>query len=370
MKVLFNGSMYSDKPTGVGIFIREISAKLMQLALIHKGSTIYTYSTENIAHNAYVSVIKLPGFFERIFRKSISIHRMVWNYFFLPRIARNYDLVYSFSSHGSPFIKNQIITIHDLICLKYPSHHRMQYYYFKYLLPSIIKSSVKIITVSEYTKTEVVNYYHVPPEKIEVISGAADHLQKVASFNIRDNEKTVIERLKNKRFFLAVGASNKHKNLERLITAMKMLNSNDMLVIVGSGSRNYRKVLKEKYADEQIYFLDYVSAELLGYLYANCIANVYVSLYEGMGFPPYEAAIYNTVSIVSNKTALPEIYQDAVFYVNPESTEEICNALELFSNNKIDKAQFTNQFPALLSKYQWQHTATKIAAFIANEIAV
>jgi len=214
----------------------------------------------------------------------------------------------------------------------------------------------------------VIKYYHVSPDKIKVISGAADHLQKVASFSIPDNERAIIERLKNKRFFLAVGASYKHKNLERLITATKMLNNNDLLVIVGSGSNSYSKTLKEKYADEQIYFLDYVSTELLGYLYANCIAHVYVSLYEGMGFPPYEAAIYNTVSIVSNKTALPEIYEGAVYYVDPESIEEIYNALELFSNNKVDKEQYIRQFPVLLEKYKWKHTATKIAAFIDNEI--
>jgi glycosyltransferase involved in cell wall biosynthesis len=368
MKVLFNGSMYSDKPTGVGIFTREIAVKLIQLGLINENSTIYTYSTDNITKLNKVTLIRLPGLLEKIFRNSISLHRMIWNYFFLPRIARDYDLVYSFSSHGSPFIKNQVITIHDVISLKYPSQHRMQYYYFKYLLPSIIKSSVKIITVSEYTKMEVIKYYHVAPEKIEVISGAADHLQKVAFFNTLDNERPIIEKLKNKRFFLAVGASYKHKNLERLIPATKMLNNNDLLVIVGSGNNDYCKALKEKYADAQIYFLDYVSSELLGYLYANCIANVYVSLYEGMGFPPYEAAIYNTVSIVSNKTALPEIYQDAVYYVDPESIAEIHNALELFSNDEINKEQYTRQFPALLEKYKWKHTATKIAEFINNKV--
>src|SRR4051812_8099732 len=100
MKVLFNGSMYTDKPTGVGIFIREISAKLIQLGLINESSTIYTYSKDNITKLNHVILIRLPVLLEKIFRNSISLHRIVWNYFFLPRIARNYDLVFSFSSHG------------------------------------------------------------------------------------------------------------------------------------------------------------------------------------------------------------------------------------------------------------------------------
>src|SRR4051794_30920517 len=218
MKVLLNGSMYSKKTAGVGIWIKEGFRKLVQLSSASDNNVMYAYSSEGLIENSNVKAIKLPALFEAGLKKNIALHRIVWNMFFLPRIARNYDLVFSFSSHGSPFIKNQVITIHDLICLRYPTQYRMQYYYFKYLLPSIIKSSVKIITVSEYTKMEVIKYYHVSPEKIVVISGAADHLQKVAFFSILDNEKAVIKKLKNKRFFLAVGASYKHKNLERLIT--------------------------------------------------------------------------------------------------------------------------------------------------------
>jgi len=295
------------------------------------------------------------------------LHRIIWNYFMLPIIARKYDVVYSFSSHGSPFIKQQIITNHDLICMQFPAQHKAQFYYFKYLMPPILKSCIKVVTVSHYTKGEVIKYYKLPPDKIAVINGAANHLQKVDVFSIPEKEKSIVNWLGGKKFFLTVGYSYEHKNIERLITAMKGLNDNDLLIIVGSGNAYYQS-LKEKYADAQIHFLEYVSPSLLGFLYAHCIANVYVSLYEGMGFPPYEAAVYNTVSIVSNKTALPEIYENTVYYVDPESIQDIQHALELFSNSQINKEQYTCQFPALLQKYTWEHTATSIAELIYNEI--
>ena len=177
----------------------------------------------------------------------------------------------------------------------------------------------------------------------------------------------LLKSLKIKSFFLTVGASYKHKNIERLIAAMKMLNNDDVLVIVGSTNAYYNS-LKEKYANEKIYFLSYVSLSLLGFLYAKCIANVYVSLYEGMGLPPYEAAVYNTVTIASNATAIPEIYGSAVYYIDPENTEEIRNALQLFSNNEVDKTKYTSQFPALLQKYTWMNMATKLAALLNSQL--
>ena len=69
-----------------------------------------------------------------------------------------------------------------------------------------------------------------------------------------------------------------------------------------------------------------------------------------MGLPPYEAAVYNTVTIASNVTAIPEIYGGAVYYMNPANTEQISNALELFSNNKLIKINIQVSFrPCLIN---------------------
>jgi len=141
MKVLLNGSMYSKKTAGVGIWIKEGFRKLVQLSSASDNNVImYANSSEGLTEDGNVKAIKLPTLFEAGLKKNLALHRIVWNMFFLPHIARKYDLVFSFSSHGSPFIKNQIITIHDLICMSFPDQHKTQYFYFKYLMPSIIKS--------------------------------------------------------------------------------------------------------------------------------------------------------------------------------------------------------------------------------------
>lgn len=358
--------MYSSKNTGVGTWIREGFEKLVVQNMLAADSILYSYSQEGLSPQGSIKKIRLPSLLEVIFERTLSLHRIVWNFFFLPYISRRFNLVFSFSSHGSPFAKNQIIIIHDLICFAFPKQHRAQYFYFKYLLPHIIKSCIKIVTVSEYTKKEVMKYYRVSPDKIEVIYGAADHVQKAASALIPQPEQHIVERLTGKQFFLAVGASYKHKNIETLIAAMELLNNDNLLVIVGADTAYYR-FLKQQHPSKQILFLSYVSLPMLGYLYKHCIANVYVSLYEGMGLPPYEAAVYNTVTIASNRTAIPEIYGDALYYVDPLDVNEISYALSLFSSGKVDKEQYQSRFPAILQKYTWWQTTTKLAALISQE---
>jgi glycosyltransferase involved in cell wall biosynthesis len=85
-----------------------------------------------------------------------------------------------------------------------------------------------------------------------------------------------------------------------------------------------------------------------------------------MGFPPYEAAIYNTVTIASNVTAIPEIYGDTVYYVDPLNIEQIAFALKQFSEGGIDKTIYQKRFPLLLQKFTWENTARAIHHLIEH----
>src|SRR4051812_1845243 len=207
-KVLLNASMYTKNPPGVGIYIREVynrlNAKLGEKKLHYK---CYTYSEDGLDEKKSLSIIKMPLFLELLFRRFVSLHRIIWNIFYLPFLAKKYDIVYSLSSHGSPFIKNQIITIHDLICFDYPKQNKFQYLYFKFLLPSIIKASKKIVVISEFTRNAVIERYKVNPSKIIVVYNGGDHLNNpnilVSSADIKKLENWV----GNKPFFLTVGAS-------------------------------------------------------------------------------------------------------------------------------------------------------------------
>ena len=137
--------------------------------------------------------------------KFLSVYRLYWNFFILPFKARN-EPVYSFSSHGSPFCKNQIITIHDLICFEFPEQYKLQYFYFKYYVPLLIKSSKKIVVISEFTKKEVIKHYNIPNHKIETIYNGLNNL--IYTYD-KNDEAEYVKCTENIPYFLCTRQKNK-----------------------------------------------------------------------------------------------------------------------------------------------------------------
>jgi glycosyltransferase involved in cell wall biosynthesis len=359
--------MYSEKPTGVGICTREIW-KHLHKTLDNEGIeyVIYAYDRAGLNYSEKTYPVQLPFILQFLSKKFLSLHRLIWNIFYLPLIAKNYDLVYSFSSHGSPFIKNQIVTIHDLICFSFPKQHRFQFLYFKYIFPCIVKAAKKIVVVSEFTKREVIKHYNVAPAKVVVILNGGDHLNRSNDFSLPNDEKQKAEELSSKKFFLTVGATYPHKNVERLVEAMQQFRKNILLVIVGMSNTYYnslsRRVNQQKL--DNVVFLSYVSPDFLSWLYKNCVANVYISLYEGFGFPPFEAALQNKFSVISKCGALPEIYKGAAYYVDAYNIEEIKQVLEHIASPDFSSAHYEEKFSELIDKYQWSKAAVEVYELI------
>ncbi len=361
-KILLNGCMYSKNPPGVGVNTREaynaLTARLNSNELDYQ---FFTYAKQGLKEPEKVSLIKLPLFLELLFKRFVSFHRLIWNIFFLPVIAKKYDLVYSFTSHGSPFIKNQIITIHDLICFQYPEQNKFQYIYFKYILPSIIKSCKKIVVISEFTKQDVIKHYKVNPDKLVVIYCGHDHLKDLDT----STEKADLEELESltggQSFFLTVGASLAHKNVDKIIEAMQAV-PGYLLLVTGPNNSYYSqlKLSTKKKNYKNIIFLNYVSDSFLKMLYKNCVANVYLSSYEGFGSTPLEAAMSNKISVVADKSVLPEIYGDSVMYVNPENIAEVKKTFTSVVSLDFNDIVFKDKFPDLIKKYNWANMADGI----------
>lgn len=341
MKTYINLSMLNKKPTGVGIY----SENLLNMIIKKKTKWKPLYIKEG---------------------RLISLYRIFWNFFILPFLVGKGNVV-SFSSHGSPFIKRQIITIHDLICLNFPKQHKFQFLYFKYLLPILLRSSKKIIAISAFTKEEIIKFYRIPPEKIEVIhNGSNEFLQKT---NLT-TESEINKITKGLPFFLSVGNSYSHKNTFKLLEVAKLMKEKPVVFLILGADNVFLKKIKEKAERENlsnVVFLNYVSKELLAGFYQKCIANIYISLYEGFGFPPMEAAYFNSVSVVSDIPVMNEIYGNSVIYVNPNSSSDIMSKLDELLLNKIDLTMYKNKFDKLFETYNWEKTAEKTINLINKE---
>ncbi len=234
-------------------------------------------------------------------------------------IQNKNDLVFNTSQlEGSLWHKRQIIMVHDLLPLIFPQYHKKQYYYFKYVLPRILRNSMKILTVSQYTKHQIVNFYKIPEEKICVIYNGIDDyfLNQTPNYAKQD-------------YILYVGRISPTKNIINLIKAFEMLVRNEKfalkLKLTGS-HRDLNFKIDEKVRN-QIEFISNVSDKELVDLYKNARLLIFPSLCEGFGFPPLEAMACGCPVVTSHVASLPEVCGDAACYVDPYNVESIAEGI-------------------------------------------
>lgn len=241
-----------------------------------------------------------------------------------------------------PFFTKQnqlktIVTIHDLIFLRYPTY----YPYFdrklyKFKSKYACKTANHIIAISEQTKRDIVDFYKIPESKISVIPLAVD-ATFAKHFN-QDELKAVKAKYQiNKPYFITVGTVETRKNQLNIVKALQELKNREFeLIIVGGVGSNYAKKVKQ-YAEANVIaarFLKVDSTHDLAALYKQSMALVYVSEFEGFGIPPIEAMAAQTPIIASNTSSIPEVCGDAAIYVNPHSVTEIKDAMKLIATNQ------------------------------------
>ncbi|HIP90277.1 MAG TPA: glycosyltransferase family 1 protein, partial [Candidatus Nanopusillus sp.] len=215
-----------------------------------------------------------------------------------------------------------IITVHDLIPFIIPKEHtKIRVLIYKLLLPKTLRTVDKIISVSHHTRKDIIKYFKIPEDKIEVIYNGVDEKYKPLSEEEINNikEKYSI----NYPFILYVGTLEPRKNIPTLIKAYYKLKKQGLphkLVITGKKGWKYRSIFKtinKLNLRKDVIFTGYVPDEDLPTLYNAADLFVYPSLYEGFGLPPLEAMACGTPVITSNTSSLPEVVGDAGIMVDP-----------------------------------------------------
>ncbi len=232
--------------------------------------------------------------------------------------------------------------------------------------PLSIKKAKHILTISEFSKNEIVNLYRTSPDKITVVYPGFDravyHSKIPKTKQLQVRKKYAI----TGKYLLCVGTLQPRKNLGKLIEALAALKNDSVkLVIGGKKGWLYDQIfeqVKNLKLENRVLFLGFVAEEDLPGLIKGAVAYVLPSLYEGFGMPPIEAQAVGVPVIVSRVSSLPEAVGPSGIYIeDPNSVESIAQAInKVISLKKSERSATIEAGKENTRRFDWELSAAKI----------
>jgi glycosyltransferase involved in cell wall biosynthesis len=282
-----------------------------------------------------------------------------WEQIILPGKLKKDEVLWSPSNAGPISVKNQVVSIHDLVPLDHPEWVSKTFsVWYKIFWPLLFKNARHFIAISEFTKSRMIEKLHVPEDKISVVhNGVESYFFDEPTFNY-------IEQIPFKRYILTLGAIEPRKNLASLLAAWKQIKSkvDDDIGLVVVGAKGDGAVFGDYSLEddqERVFFTGYVDEKYIVSLYRNAIFFAYVSYYEGFGLPPLEAMATGCPVITSNITAMPEIVGEAGLLIDPFSSTSIQNAMLEYCNNSSLRTRNSILGIQRARNYDWKKCSEK-----------
>lgn len=257
----------------------------------------------------------------------------------------------------TPILKKikSVVTIYDLSFEINPGWYRTSWYRGVH---SSCQRADKIIAVSQNTKKDLIRIYNIPPQKIEVIYGAADGIYQPMK------NKELFKKTRQKynlppHFILTVSATDPRKNIEGLIHAYARLGGiTQKLVIAGKRGIVHEAIIElVKELKKDVIFTGYLPQEDLVAIYNMADLFVFPSLYEGFGLPVLEAMACGTPVITSNISSLPEVAGEAAMLIDPNNTEEMAQAMKKVLSDDRLQEEMREKGLARARLFSWERTA-------------
>jgi len=364
--------LLKDKLEGIGCFASESLKRI----------------TKNHPEHQFLFLFDRPFSEEFIFSDNVSPmvvkpqarHPFLWYWWFeqsLPKIlhAQDPDLFFSPDgflplSYSAPAGARKckfLPVIHDLYFEHFPKEIPfLASKYFKKNFPKFAKKANRIVTVSEYSKQDIVNTYKISASKIDVVYNGANEI--FAPSFIADNVSSLpLGTESTSSYFLFVGALSPRKNIARLLQgfeAFKKSDFNDVkLVIVGEKlfmTTDIKEFVDKMQYKSDVVFTGRLDNFQLKKVMADALALVFVPYFEGFGIPLLEAMKCDVPVITSNVTAMPEIAGDAALLVDPFSVDSIKEGMLKIHKDEFLRKDLIAKGKIQREKFSWDKTADKL----------
>lgn len=362
MRIAIDARMYGLEHAGIGRYIINL---IDQIEKLDKQNDYFIF-----LRRKHWQEIK---FSNPRFRKVLSdySHYTISEQVLLPLqlIKLHPDLVH-FPSFNVPilYFGRKITTIHDLIkhqsrgpatTTRWPLIYWFKYLIYLLILKWAVVSSTKIMVPSLWTEKELIKQYHLPSEKIVVAYEGVDSKFKIE--NLKLKIKDMLDKYKIKKpFVVYTGSLYPHKNIGRLIEAIKLLKLSLVVVCARNIFFNrLRQEVERAGAKKYITLAGFVPDEELAVLYGQAEAFIFPSLIEGFGLPGLEAMAAGLPVVASNSSCLPETYGEAALYFDPYDVGDIVDKIREVTSNQLTRNRLIKLGYKQVAKYSWQKMAVQ-----------
>lgn len=362
-RVGVNASIIGESPTGLGLYAINL---IRALDALRDDLRVYTSSPEAVAG---IRAPRRPA--TRLARPERGLRghfmRLLWVQTALRARAAVDGLDVLVNTVPEAILGTripQITVVHDLLPLFFPAEYPRQQYYFRSLVPRVLRSSRVVVADSESTRRDIVQGYGIAPEKVRVIYPGYD--PDIYTADGADRPPPSGE----PSYLLYVGNLLPHKNLLGLLDALAILRRRlrAYLIIRGDGQPIYARAVRERVETlglgDVVSFQGYAGAGELRDLYARAACLVLPSLREGFGLPVLEAMACGTPVITSSSSSLPEVGGDAAIRVDPHDAIDLSEAMYRVLTDRDLRLDLRDRGFKWVRAFSWRRSAEQMSRLI------
>jgi glycosyltransferase involved in cell wall biosynthesis len=290
----------------------------------------------------------------------------IWYELQIPLMLKRYKADVFLSPDGMCSLSTKVptcIVIHDLAFVHYPEHLKWSIRnYLRHYSPLFARRAAQIVTVSDFSKQDLVKQYAIDPAKISVSYNGANDAYRPLSHDEREAMKA--RYASGQEYFVFAGALHPRKNVVNLLKAFVIFKRRQKtqmkLVIAGRLAWKYAEVEEMGRTmpyKEDVIWVGYMNVGDLSSLIGGAYALVYASLFEGFGIPILEALQCGVPSIVSNTSSMPEVGGDACLLADPNDPEDIAARMEQMYKDERLRDRLISLAPAQVARFGWAQAA-------------
>ena len=369
MKIGVEANSYFQNKAGSGVYVRNIVDIWRERT---DGTEILLFSSNR---KTELDLSKKRNIFLRLWHGCFDIF---WMQVLLPiKLMKNKVSVLFCPAFLAPIFLRipVVVSILDMSFLRFPETcDKLFGTYLRIMIPLIKRRVTGVITISEFSKKEIIELLKIPKNKIKVIHLGCKNKYKV----INDPEKIVKTREKyarGYRYLLHVGTLEPRKNVNAIIDAFDLLkrkhNISHKLILCGGKGWYYHKIftkITELDLGDDVIFTGYMSEDNLCLLYNSADIFVFPSLYEGFGLPVLEAMACGCPVITSKCSSLSEIAGDGAVLINPAEPGEIAEKIWQILNDDELRKGLREKGLQQSKKFSWDKTADETLKYLQEAV--